>query len=70
MSLDANFYEGGETRIGNEKAGNLQRNSRVGLTAVFPMRSGHALRGSISTGAVTKSGGDFEIFSLAYIHVW
>lgn len=70
MSLDANFYEGGETRIGNDKAGNLQRNSRIGLTAVFPMKSGHALRGSLSTGAVTKSGGDFEILSLAYIYVW
>jgi hypothetical protein len=70
MSLDANFYEGGETRIGNDKAGDLQRNSRVGLTAVFPMKSGHALRGSFSTGAVTKSGGDFKIFSLAYIYVW
>ena len=70
VSLDANFYEGGETRIGDEEAGNLQRNSRVGLTAVFPMKPRHALRGSISTGAVTKSGGDFEIFSLAYIYVW
>ena len=70
MSLDANFYVGGETRIGTEEAGNLQRNSRVGLTAVFPMKTGHAFRGSVSTGAVTESGGDFEIFSLAYIYVW
>jgi hypothetical protein len=70
VSLDANFYVGGETRVNNEDAGDLQRNSRFGITGVFPLQRGHALRGNVSTGAVTKSGGDFEIFSLAYIYVW
>ena len=70
VSLDANFYVGGETRVNNEDAGDLQRNSRFGITGVFPLRRGHALRGSVSTGAVTRSGGDFEMFSLAYIYVW
>ena len=70
LSLDANFYVGGETRLGGAEAGNLQRNSRVGLTGVFPIRPGHALRGSISTGAITETGGDFEILGLAYIHSW
>jgi hypothetical protein len=70
LSLDANFYVGGETRIGGVDAGNLQRNSRVGITAVFPIKPGHAVRGTVSTGAITESGGDFEIFSVAYIYVW
>jgi hypothetical protein len=70
LSLDANFYVGGKTRLAGADAINLQRNSRVGLTGVFPIRPGHALRGSVSTGAITETGGDFEIFSLAYVHSW
>ena len=70
LSLDANFYVGGKTRLDGADAINLQRNSRIGVTGVFPIRPGHALRGSVSTGAITETGGDFEIFSLAYIHSW
>jgi hypothetical protein len=69
-SLDANFYVGGRTRIGDVESDNLQRNSRVGATIVFPIRRGHALRFSFSTGAVTESGGDFNMYSLSYIRVW
>jgi hypothetical protein len=70
LSLDANFYVGGKTRIDGAEAGNLQRNSRIGLTGVLPIKPGHALRASISTGAITETGGDFEILSLAYVHSW
>lgn len=69
-SLDANFYVGGRTRIGDVTSDNLQRNSRVGLTFVVPVNRGHAIRGSISTGAVTESGGDFEVYSLSYVRIW
>lgn len=69
-SLDANFYVGGRTRIGDAYSDNLQRNSRVGATVVLPIRRGHALRGSFSTGAVTESGGDFNMYSMSYVRVW
>jgi hypothetical protein len=41
-SLDANFYVGGRTGVGDVESDNLQRNSRVGATIVFPIRRGHA----------------------------
>lgn len=69
-SLDANFYVGGRTRVGDVESDNLQRNSRVGATVVFPIRRGHALRGSFSTGTVTESGGDFDMYSLSYVRIW
>jgi hypothetical protein len=69
-SLDANFYVGGQTSIGEETQANLQRNSRLGVTMVFPFRTGHALRGSFSTGTVTESGGDYEMFNVSYLYVW
>ena len=70
VSLDANFYVGGRTSVGENEQANLQRNSRVGATMVFPIKGKHALRGSFSTGAVTESGGDFEMLILSYMYVW
>ncbi len=70
MSLDANFYVGGRTTIGGQERGDFQRNSRAGATLLLPISGRHALRGSFSTGAVTKSGGDFQIFSLSYLYGW
>ena len=69
-SLDANYYVGGQTNIGDNEQANLQRNSRLGATVVFPIKGRHAVRGSFSTGAATKSGGDYEILSLSYIFAW
>jgi hypothetical protein len=68
-SLDANFYVGGRTSVGTDTQANLQRNSRVGATLVFPIRGKHALRASVSTGAVTESGGDYELLNLSYLYV-
>jgi hypothetical protein len=69
-SLDANYYRGGETRVGSEFRDDLQRNSRAGLTLVFPVARRHAIRTSFSTGISTRSGGDFEMFSLSYAYAW
>lgn len=69
-SLDANFYGGGRTSVGGDKQENLQRNSRVGATVVFPIRGNHAVRGSFSTGAATQSGGDYEMITVSYLYVW
>ena len=69
-SLDANFYVGGRTSIGESIQANLQRNSRLGATVVFPIRGRHAIRSSFSTGVVTESGGDFEMYTLSYLYAW
>ena len=69
-SLDANYYRGGETRIGADFNDDLQRNSRAGLTLVFPAKGRHAFRGSFSTGVSTRSGGDFDMYSLSYLFAW
>ena len=69
-SLDANFYIGGRTNVGDSEQANLQRNSRVGVTVAFPFRRRHAIRSSVSTGVVTESGGDFNMFTLSYLYIW
>ena len=55
---------GGETRIGPNFSDDLQRNARAGLTLVFPVMGRHALRAGFSTGISTRSGSDFEIYTL------
>ncbi len=69
-SLDANFYVGGRTIVSGNEQANLQRNSRLGATVVYPFKGRHAIRSSFSTGVVAESGGDFEIFTLSYLFAW
>lgn len=69
-SLDANYYTGGQTTVGSVERGDLQRNSRCGVTVLVPLRRHHVVRGSYSTGVVTESGGDFEMVSISYLYVW
>jgi hypothetical protein len=65
-SLDGNFFAGGRNVIDGEPTDTLQRNSRLGLTVVFPFRRRHALKASYSTGVVTESGGNYRSFVLSY----
>ena len=65
-SLDLNYYTGGRSTIDGNKAGDLQRNSRLGGTIVVPIRKGHSIKVGYSTGVVTESGGDFNQFLVSY----
>jgi hypothetical protein len=69
-SLDANVYRGGQTRVGDRVADDLQRNARTGVTVVFPFWQQHALRVSFSTGVATRSGGNFDMLTAAYTYAW
>ena len=69
-SLDANFYVGGQTNIGDSNPANFQRNSRAGVTFYGRTKGGHAIRSSFSTGTVTESGGDYDVFTLSYLYAW
>lgn len=69
-SLDANFYVGGQTNIGDTRQANFQRNSRAGVTVYGRIKGGHAFRSSFSTGTVTESGGDYDIFTVSYMYAW
>lgn len=69
-SLDANYYTGGETQIGAEFRDDLQRNARAGITFVFPIKGRQALRAGFSTGISTRSGGDFEMYTLGWAYAW
>ena len=65
-SLDFNYYAGGRSILDGEELEDLQRNSRFGVTVVFPFRRRHALKASYSIGVVTESGGDYSSFAVSY----
>ena len=68
-SLDANYFAGGRNVVDGEPTETLQRNSRFGLTFVFPFHRRHALKVSYSIGVITESGGDYSSFVLGYTAV-
>jgi hypothetical protein len=71
VSLDANFWWGGATSInGVENRLTNQQNSRVGLTASFPLTSHQSIKVSYSDGAYIRYGGNFRSISVAWQYGW
>jgi hypothetical protein len=67
ISLDGNFWFGGETSLNavtNLKTN--QRNSRVGVTASVPISKHQSLKNSYNDGAYINYGGNYQNLSLAW----
>ena len=71
VSLDGNFWYGGSTSLnGVESPDTLQQNSRIGVTASFPLTSRQSLKLGYAQGAYVRFGGDSRIFSVAWQYSW
>ena len=70
LSLDFNYYWGGQSTVGGIERDDEQENSRAGATLVWPFKQGHALRFSGSVPLKTAAGGDFDTVTIAYALVW
>jgi len=71
MSLDANFWHGGETRLsGTANPATLQRNSRIGATASIPISKHQSLKFSYDNGAYIRYGGNYQTISVAWQYFW
>ena len=66
VSLDVNYYEGGRSTIGGRRLDDLQRDSKVGGTLVFPFASGHAFKLGYTKGSLSDSDEDFDVFLVSY----
>jgi hypothetical protein len=65
-SLDLNFFTGGRTTIDGEARADLQRDSKFGVTIVYPFAGRHAVKAGFSTGVVSESGKNFKSFFITY----
>jgi hypothetical protein len=66
MSLDGTFYRGGRSTFDGRRLNDLQRDSKLGATLVFPFASKHAVRVSYATGSANDSKENFDIYAISY----
>lgn len=71
ISLDGNFWYGGRTSLnGVENPATLQKNSRIGVTAAFPLKRHQSIKLGFAAGAYVRFGGDYKIASVAWQYSW
>ena len=70
MSLDASFYKGGRSTLGDRRLDDLQRDSKLGLTLVYPFALRHAFKVGYTIGSLNDADEDFEVFILSYSWVF
>jgi hypothetical protein len=70
LAFDANGYRGGKTTVGGLVKDDLQENSRAGLTLAVPIGTAQSIKVAWSTGATTRLGSDFDLYSVAWQVRW
>jgi hypothetical protein len=71
VSFDANFWRGGRTSLnGVQNPATLQKSSRVGVTAAFPVTRHQSIKVGYADGAYVRFGGDYKIASVAWQYSW
>ena len=71
ISLDANFWSGGETSVnGVANRSTYQRDSRVGVTASIPINARNSVKLSFNDGAYVLYGGGYRTISAFWQYGW
>ncbi len=65
-ALNLSGYRGGRSTVDGRDLDDLQRDSRVGLTLVFPFAGRHAVKAAYALGSVNDSDKEFDFFQLSY----
>jgi hypothetical protein len=66
IAADVTYYVGGRVVVDGVPAADRQDNVRVGLTASVPVRRSNALKIAWSKGAITRIGGNFDTWAIAW----
>lgn len=66
IGLNTMYLRGGETSIDGEDRGDLQSNSRAGVSLAVPFGRRHNLLFKFSSGVTTRIGADFDNYQLIY----
>jgi hypothetical protein len=70
LAFDGTWYSGGRTSVDGIDKADLQRNSRLGITASLPIGGRQSLKIAGSTGATTRIGADFQTVAVAWQLSW
>ena len=66
IAADVTYYEGGRVVTDGAASGDQQENVRIGLTASLPVRRSHSVKLAWSKGAITRLGGNFDTWAIAW----
>jgi hypothetical protein len=66
VSFDANYYTGGRQTIGGNELIDVQQNSRIGGTLVFPFARRYAVKLGFATGVFAEFGSDFDQYLVSF----
>ncbi len=64
VSLNSNYFFGGETSKNNIESNDRQENSRFGVTYSFPLSRSSSIKLNYSKGVLTRVGNDFDSFGV------
>ena len=70
IAADGTWYRGGSVRIDNGDASTSMNNSRVGVTASFPVGRRYSAKVAYASGIVARTGTDFSVVAAAFQMVW
>ena len=70
ISLDATGYRGGRSTFEGQRLDDLQRDSKIGTTFVYPFAKGQAVKFSYTNGSVNDSDENFHIYTFSYQHLF
>jgi hypothetical protein len=68
-SLDLNYYRGGRSTVDGQKLDDVERDSKIGFTVVYPVTRVHAVKFGYSTGSLNNSDEEFDYFLLSYLRL-
>ena len=70
VGLDGTYYTGGRTTIDEVEGDDVQKNARLGVTIALPVGRHHSVKLYASTGASTRTGGDFDTLGILWQYRW
>lgn len=69
-SLDLNGYRGGRSKVDGRRLNDLQRDSKIGVTLVYPFSKRQAVKLSYAQGSVNDSDKSFDIYTVSLQHLF
>jgi len=69
-ALDGTYDYGGRTTINGVQSGDVQKNSRVGVTLALPVNRNNSIKLYGSTGVSTRTGSSYNLGGIAWQYRW
>lgn len=70
LSVSYGYASGGETQVNGVARNDFQTNNRVGSVLALPLGRGSSLKLIYNNGLLTRVGGDFDSYGIAYSYSW